>query len=301
MKFSVWPSNGRSWEETRSLAQRAEAQGWYGLWCADHLMPNTEDGEPADGDALECWSILAGLASVTERIRLGSLVSPVTLHHPVVLAKRAITVDHISNGRAVLGIGAGWQVNEHRAAGVELPAPGERVTRFGEAIEIIARMRTEQRVTTTGSWFTATNLPADPKPVAQPMPLMVGTASPRMARAAARWADEWNTWGDVALVETRTHIFHQACDAVGRDPTTVRRSAQAMVFFADDSARAAKIVEGGDDRVIAGSSEHIVEQMGRYAELGVGEFIMPDFNFSASESQRAEAFDRFWTEVATQL
>ena len=302
MKFSVWPSNGRSWEETSSLAQRAEAQGWHGLWYPDHLMPNTEDGEPADGEAHECWSILAGLAAVTERIRLGSLVSPVTFHHPVVLAKRAISVDHISNGRAVLGIGAGWQVNEHRATGVELPPLGERVRRFQEAIEIISRMRTEKRVSNDGTWFTATNLPADPKPVAVPMPIIVGTSGPRMSRATARWADEWNTWGDVDTLRQKTEVFDTACAAVGRDPKTVWRSAQAMIFFVDDAERAAKVLARAPaGRVLVGSSEFLVEQIGRYAELGVDEFIMPDFNFGGTESERVEAFDRFWSEVAAQF
>lgn len=128
MKFSVWPSYERPWNEVVELAAWAESAGWYGLWYADHLMPDTDDGAPDDGDALECWSVLAGLAPLTSTLRLGSLVSPVTLHHPVVLAKRATTVDHISDGRAVLGIGAGWQVNEHACAGIELPPPGHAST-----------------------------------------------------------------------------------------------------------------------------------------------------------------------------
>lgn len=301
MKFSVWPSSERPWDEVAQRARSAEQQGWHGLWYPDHLMPNTEDGEPADGPVFECWSILAGLAAITERLRLGALVSPVTFHHPVVLANRAFAVDHISNGRAVLGLGAGWQVNEHSASGVELPAVGERVARFEEAIEIISRMRTQARVTVDGHWFKATNLPADPKPVG-PLPIVVGTSGARMSRATARWAEEWNTWGDVDLVSEKTGVFDRACEQVGRDPKTVWRSAQAMVFFVDDDATATRIRERAPaGRVLIGSAAQLLDELNGYAALGVDEFIVPDFNHGGPESVRTEFFDRFWNEVATKF
>jgi alkanesulfonate monooxygenase SsuD/methylene tetrahydromethanopterin reductase-like flavin-dependent oxidoreductase (luciferase family) len=302
MKFSVWPSPERAWSEIASLARTAEAQGWHGLWFADHLMPNSEDGEPLDGDVFECWSILAAVGAITDRIRLGSLVSPVTFHHPAVLAKRAAAVDHVSGGRAVLGIGAGWQVNEHRAIGVELPAPGERVTRFAEAIEMIAGMLHEERTTTDGSWFRATDLPAHPRPVQERLPILVGTASPRMARLTAQWADEWNTWGHPDEAARRMNVFTEACTRVGRDPATLHKSAQAMIVLTDDAERAEQM-RGAlpADRSIVGSAAEIVDTVGRYAEIGFDEFIVPDFTFGSSESRRAETFGRFWNDVATQL
>jgi alkanesulfonate monooxygenase SsuD/methylene tetrahydromethanopterin reductase-like flavin-dependent oxidoreductase (luciferase family) len=302
MKFSVWPSPERSWTELASLARTAEAQGWHGLWFADHLMPNSEDGRSMDGDVFECWSILAALAAITERIRLGSLVSPVTFHHPAVLAKRAAAVDHVSNGRAVLGIGAGWQVNEHRAIGVELPPPGERVTRFAEAIEMIAGMLRDERTTTEGSWFRATDLPAQPRPVQERLPLLVGTASPRMARLTAQWADEWNTWGNPDEAERRLGVFREACTKADRDPATLHKSAQAMVVLTDDTTRAEQM-RGTlpADRSVVGSAGEVVDVVGRYAELGFDEFIVPDFTFGSSAERRAEAFDRFWNDVATQI
>jgi alkanesulfonate monooxygenase SsuD/methylene tetrahydromethanopterin reductase-like flavin-dependent oxidoreductase (luciferase family) len=302
MKFSVWPSPERAWSEIASLARTADAQGWHGLWFADHLMPNSEDGEPLDGDVFECWSILAAVGAITERIRLGSLVSPVTFHHPAVLAKRAAAVDHVSGGRAVLGIGAGWQVNEHRAIGVELPPPGARVTRFAEAIEMIAGMLRDARTTTEGSWFRATNLPAQPRPVQDRLPILVGTASPRMARLTAQWADEWNTWGHPDEAARRMSVFTEACGRVGRDPAALHKSAQAMIVLTDDDARA-EHMRGAlpADRSIVGSASEIVDTVGRYSELGFDEFIVPDFTFGSSESGRAETVDRFWNDVVTQL
>ena len=298
MRFSVWPSFERPWSEVVELATWADRAGMLGLWYADHLMPNTEDGTPADGDAFECWSVLAALGAITSNVRLGSLVSPVTFHHPVVLAKRATTVDHVSGGRAVLGLGAGWQVNEHAAIGVELPAPGPRVDRFAEAIEIIARVRDEHRVTTGGSHFVATDLPFSPKPVQQPMPLLVGTKGPRMLRLTARYADEWNTWGDPAVIAGATHEFEAACEREGRDPATVHRSAQALVFLAADDATAERlrgVVPA--DRSIVGTASELVDVFGRYAELGLDEFIVPDFTLGGDAAARLDTFARLTDEV----
>src|SRR3954465_15844061 len=121
MRFSVWPNPAQQWTEILGVAEHAEATGWDGVYFADHFMPNDESGDRAlDGDVLECWSVLAALSSITDRVRLGPLVSGNTYRHPAVLAKNAATIDNISNGRLVLGVGAGWQVNEHRAYGIDL-------------------------------------------------------------------------------------------------------------------------------------------------------------------------------------
>lgn len=302
MDFSVWPSFSRPWSEVADLARLAETLGWHGFWYADHLMPNTEDGTPADGDALECWSVLAGLAAVTSRIRLGSLVSPVTFHHPVVLAKRATTVDHISGGRAVLGLGAGWQVNEHACIGVELPAPGVRVDRFAEAIEVVSRVLREPRVSTDGSFFRATDLPFEPKPVQARLPVMVGTSSPRMSRLAARWADEWNTWGDPTLVRERTAMVNEACAREGRDPASLRRSAQAMIFVAHDAAAVAGLRERAPEgRSLVGGAAELVDQIGSYRELGIDEFIVPDFTLGATPAERLDTYAFLHEEVVGAL
>ena len=140
----------------------------------------------------------------------------------VVLAKRVTTVDQISGGRAVFGLGAGWQVNEHTAYGFRLPDPGERVTHFIEAIQVIRHLLDDSRAEFAGRWYTLTDAPFEPKPLQARLPLLVGTGGPRMMRAVARYADEWNTWGDPAQVRDRTVDFVGACEAVGRDPETVR-------------------------------------------------------------------------------
>ena len=151
--------------------------------------------------------MLSAVAAVTERVRIGSLVAPTSVHHPAVLANRAATIDHISDGRLVLGIGAGWQINEHHAYGIELEPPATRVDRFEEAIQIVRSLFTNERTTFDGAHYTIPDAPMDPKPVQSPLPILVGTASPRMLRITATHADEWNTWGAPELAGAGSPSF----------------------------------------------------------------------------------------------
>ena len=281
------------------LATYADGTGWHSLWYADHFMSQTPDDTPGDGPALECWSMLAAVAATVPRLRLTSMVSPVTIHHPVVLAKRAATVDQISGGRVVLGLGAGWQVNEHAAYGFRLPEPKERVTHFIESLQVIRHLLDDTRANFTGEWYALTEAPFEPKPVQSPLPILVGTSGPRMMRATARYATEWNTWGDPATVRTKTAEFEVACAAVGADFGGVRRSAQALLFFTDDEATRAKLaaaVPAG--RSLVGGSAQIVDMIGEYEAAGVDEFALPDFTLGESGAQRREAIERFRDEVA---
>ncbi len=164
----------------------ADAEGWHCFWYADHYMPNTGGEDVLPGDVHECWAMLPAIAAVTERLRLGSLVAPTSVHHPAVLANRAATIDRISNGRIVLGIGAGWQINEHQAYGIELEEPAVRVSRFEEAIQIMRSLLNEDRTDFHGDFYDITDAPANPKPVQSPLPILVGTGSPRMLRITAR-------------------------------------------------------------------------------------------------------------------
>ena len=298
----MWISFDRSWDEALDLAQWAEAHGFFGFWDADHYMPNTGDLAFVDGPGFECWTMLGSIGAVVPRLRLVSMVSPLTVHHPALLARRVMTVDHITGGRAVLGIGAGWQINEHNAYGFDLPAPKERVDRFAEGIEIINRLFREDRVSFDGSHFTMRDAPFQPKPVQSPLPILVGTGSPRMMRLTAKWADQWNTWGDPGLVAEQRAKFATACDAVGRDMGTVHTSAQAMVFLTDDDARAAKLRERMTDRrsLVGGPSE-LADLINEYAELGVDELAIPDFSLGATPEARKASWERLHDEVLHQF
>jgi probable F420-dependent oxidoreductase len=294
MKFSLWPANTIAPEDLLAEVRAAERAGWDGVWLADHYMPNTADGTPARGDTYECWALLPALAAVTERVRIGTLVSPTSVHHPALLAKRASTLDRLSAGRMVLGLGAGWQVNEHRAYGIELEPPGKRVSRFEEAIQIVRLMLSQDSTTFHGAYYDITDAPCDPKPVQSPLPVLVGTRSPRMLRITARYADEWNTWGAPEYAAERRAALVEACDKVGRDPATMRTSVNALVGLgagASPPGRAA----------LSGSAEHLIDQFGQYAEHGFDEFILPDWNLGTDPAERADNLARIKTEVLDRL
>lgn len=294
MKFSLWPDNDRAPVDLLGDVRAAEGTGWYGVWLADHYMPNTGDTTPARGDTYECWALLPALAAVTEQIRIGTLVSPTSVHHPALLAKRAATVDQLSGGRMVLGLGAGWQVNEHHAYGIELEPPGKRVSRFEEAIQIVRSMLTEENTTFHGACYDVTDAPCDPKPVQSPLPLLVGTRSPRMLRITARHADEWNTWGTPTQAAARRTALIEACGKVDRDPATMWTSVNALVDL-NGSAPAP------GPATIFGSAQQLVDQLGQYVELGFDEFILPDWNLGTDKSERADNLARIKTEVLDHL
>ncbi len=294
MKFSLWPNNDRVPAELLEQARVAEDTGWYGIWLADHYMPNTGDTTPARGDAYECWALIPALAAVTNRVRIGTLVSPTSVHHPALLAKRASTVDQLSGGRMVLGLGAGWQINEHHAYGIELEPPGKRVSRFEESIQIVRSMLSQDSTTFHGACYDITDAPCDPKPVQSPLPILVGTRSPRMLRITARHADEWNTWGSPEQAAVHRTALIETCDKVGRDPATVWTSANALVDLGGSAPPPGRAA-------LFGSAQQLVDQFGRYAELGFDEFILPDWNLGADKSERADKVARIKTEVFDHL
>ena len=292
MKFSWWPRNDRAPAELLEEAQAAEANGWHGVWLADHYMPDTGDTTPARGDVQECWALLPAVAAVTARVRIGTLVSPTSVHHPALLANRAASIDQLSGGRLVLGLGAGWQLNEHHAYGIELEPPGKRVSRFEEAITIVRSLLAEESTTFHGEFYDFTDAPCDPKPVQSPLPLLVGTKGPRMLRITARHASEWNTWLAPDLT-AKCQSLAEACDKTGRDRATMWTSVNAIIDLDSDAPSAG--------RTLSGSPQQVIDQLGRFADLGFDEFILPDWNLGHSVPERADKLARIKSEVLDQL
>jgi len=222
---------GMSWPDLVERFTLADELGFDHAWLVDHLMPTDP---PHDRPAFEAWTSLAALAAITHRIRLGVLVSSNTFRHPSVLAKQAATVDHISGGRLILGIGTGWHLDEHRQFGIDFPAAPERVDRLEEAIEMIAKLSSGNRVSHGGDHYRLDGALALPRPVQQPrIPMLIAAHRPRMIRLAARHADVWDTFATVdgtategvsSSLEERVATFESACREFGRDPRTVRRS-----------------------------------------------------------------------------
>lgn len=276
------------------MATRAEKSGWDGLWLADHFMANTP--EPNDTPIGECLVQLAAIAADVPRVRVGPLVAGNTYRHPAVLMKMAAAIDEIAQGRFVLGIGAGWQVNEHAAYGIDLGTVRERLAWFREACAILASLRDEQRTTYDGDRYQLTDAPLQPKPVG-PMPILIGASGEKvMSKIVAEYADEWNCWSTPEIFAHKTRVYSQACEDRGRDPQSLWRSTQALVFVGDDAAATAAEV-AKKRPAIGGTPSQLVDVLGQYAEAGLDEFILPTFN-RGDAADINEFADHFLTEVA---
>jgi F420-dependent oxidoreductase-like protein len=296
MRFSFWPIPRQPWEDVLTLARHVERSGWDGVWYADHFMPNTAD---ASDPCHEAWTTVAALAASVPRVRIGTLVAGNTYRHPAVVANMAATIDHISGGRLVLGLGAGWQENEHRAYGMEFYTVGERLRRLEEACQVIKALFTEDRANFQGRYYRLENAPLEPKPVQNPLPLMIGGGGEKITlRIVARYADEWNVWGDVDRLRQKMRVLDGHCEAVGRDPAAIQRSAAVLVYLSDDPEFVKRIREEPQARPsIAGNAAELADIVAEYARAGVDELIVPDFHMDLGTA-KTEFLDRFIQEVA---
>lgn len=292
MRFGCWVSTDLAWPDLQARADAARAAGFDGVWAADHFMPNHGDlGQPM----LECFAVLAGLAATVPQVRLGSLVAGNTYRHPAVLANQAATIDHVAGGRFVLGLGAGWQVGEHEAYGIPLFGVKERIDRFEEACQVVLALRDEPRASFAGEAYQLADAPMEPKPLG-PMPLLIGSSGPhRMARIVARYADEWNTWGTAELFAEKAAHVDRACVEADRDPASLVRSSQALVFLGPDGAAAAERTAAFRPS-IGGTTEQLAEVVAAYAAAGVDELIIPDFTLG-DQAQVLEAIDQLGREL----
>ena len=295
MRFGFWIGNGHGWDEIRRRAVRAEQQGWDGVWFADHFMPFTGD---RDGQIHEVWSVLSGLAAVTERVRLGPLVCGNTYRNPAVLLKQAVSADHIAGGRIVLGLGSGWQENEHEAYGIEFGTFTARFEKLEEALQVIRGLLSGDRTDFNGSRYQFHDAPLSPKPVGQMPILLGGGGEKKTLRMVAQYADEWNVWADNEIMAHKISVLDRHCEALGREPSAVQRSAVALLFLVDDEARADDLRSRDIGRpCLIGTPAQVASQLAAFAEMGVDEVIVPDFNLGDGPAAD-EIADRFLAEVA---
>jgi F420-dependent oxidoreductase-like protein len=210
---------GVGWQQWLALAQACERHGIGALFRSDHYL--NLDGEHPERGSLDAWGTVCALAAVTDTVRLGVLVSPVTFRHPANLARLVASADEISGGRVELGLGAGWHEREHRAHGFPFPPLGERIEMLDEQLEIVTGSWGEGPFSFAGRHYRVNELDARPKPLQRPRPpiLMGGAAGPRTAALAARWADEYNTaFASAEQVRERRAKIAAACERAGREP-----------------------------------------------------------------------------------
>jgi F420-dependent oxidoreductase-like protein len=257
LRFGLCIDQNLTWPQTLERWRLFERLGFDSAWDCDHYVQPSRPGGPY----LEGWTLLAALAARTARIRVGVLVSCNTFRHPALLAKEAVTVDHVSGGRLELGLGAGWYRPEHEMYGIDFPAPAELVGRFREAVEIVDRLLRSEEVTYEGRHYRLRDAAFRPGPLQRPRPpLTLDAHGPRMLRIVARHADAWNSFGTPEQIRARGAVLDEACAEIGRDPSEIVRSLYYWVARADSDPWS--------------STDAFLDVVGRYREAGVEEFIL---------------------------
>ncbi len=296
MRFSFWPTPSQPYEDVLELARHVERTGWDGIWYADHFMPNAED---TSAPWPEAWVTLSALGAQVPRLRIGTLVAGNTYRQPAVLAKMAATLDHITGGRVVLGLGSGWQENEHQQYGIPFHTVAERLKRLDEACQVIKLLYRETSADFDGAYYQLSGATLEPKPVQDPLPLLIGGGGEKVTlKITAKHADEWNVWGDPDILEHKMAILDRHCDDLGRDPKSIRRTAVALLFLSEDQNYLKKMRESeiGMPNLI-GTAAEIRDLVARYEALGVDELIVPDFTLGGM-AQKIATLDHFITDVA---
>ncbi|HEU0243431.1 MAG TPA: LLM class flavin-dependent oxidoreductase [Candidatus Limnocylindrales bacterium] len=265
------------WPDLRRSVLHAEACGFDDLWIDDHLL--SDEGAWQD-PKLEGWSTLAAIAGLTTRPRLGLMVAANTFRNPGLTAKLATTLDHLSDGRAILGIGAGWFAREHEAFGLEFGAGfGERLDRLAEAVPLVRRLLDGERVTHDGRFYRFEDAICAPRPIQPHLPILIGGSGPtKTLPLIARSGDLWNAYGRPDELAASDAILRAACDAVGRDQREIERTFNANVVIRatrEEAERAwrrwvdAHLPQAGEDRLSAfGTVADVAEALDAYRAVG---------------------------------
>jgi F420-dependent oxidoreductase-like protein len=299
--INLWPQN-TSWTRLRETALLVDRLKFDSLWVWDHFYSINGDTHRPN---LEGWQLQAAYAAITENVRIGCLVSGITYRNPAVLANMATTLDNISNGRAILGIGAAWNALEHTAYGIDLGTPGERSRRFAEAARVIRKLVDGERVTYAGRYYELVNAEVLVRPVQQHLPIIIGGGGEkRTLRTAARYADMWHGFGPVAQIEHKVAVLRQHCVDAGRDPADVEPWAGRWVVLRDDPKEGQRHLErvqkhhgqSSPQEALVGSADEVAEKIAAYGRVGVKGFIV-----GFAEPFDTETIERLASEVRPRL
>jgi F420-dependent oxidoreductase-like protein len=273
------------------MAQAADDTGFRSLWVMDHFYQLPPLGGP-DRPMFEAYTLLGALAASTQRVELGAMVTGVTYRHPAILAKQVTTLDVVSGGRAILGMGAAWYEEEHAGYGVPFPPVGERMDRLEEAVQVCRAMFTEEAPSFEGGYYridSARNVPRPIHPGGPPI-LIGGSGPKRTLRAVARYADACNLHGGPDTIRAAIEVIERHCADVGRDPSAIRVTRLGSLFLTDDEDQAAGFrqmvsaalgEEEAAERMTIGAAAHVAEEVRALAAAGVDELI---FNLPVATS-----------------
>ena len=283
--------HGLNWENWRRILGTAERLGFPTVFRSDHffMMPTHQQ------DSLDPYLSFTLAAAETERIRFGPLVTPITFRHPSNLGRMAAQIDLLSGGRFVMGVGAGWNAGEHAAYGLDFPGTKERFDRLTEAIEVMRALWSEGPASYEGEHYRIENADSLPKPAAGRPPILVGGSGERRTlRLVAEFADEWNTPAmPLDDYRRKCEVLERHCEAVGRDPASIRRSMMTFGLVGPNEAAikhirdvlASKGLGGGGAAAAAvgGTADEVVDTLGQFGELGLDEIEFQQFDFDSDE------------------
>jgi F420-dependent oxidoreductase-like protein len=307
MRFGIFTSMGaQTWPGVLDLWKHLEATKWDIACVTDHFLPNTKERE---GAMLESWSTLSALSALVPRMKVGTIVLGNTYRHPAIVAKMAAQVDIISGGRLLLGMGAGWQKNEHEAYGIPFYTMRERLERLDEACEVMRSLWTQKRSDFKGRYYQLSDAPLDPKPVQSPHPeLMIGGGGEKVTlRIVAKHADHWNVWGGPKVLAKKGAILEQHCKDVGRDPKTITRSVNMVLQITDKkeevqaladtiAKRMGRHADDARDTCLAGTPDQIREKLQELRAAGCNVLFIPSMMRPLDALRRD--LDTFIAEIA---
>jgi F420-dependent oxidoreductase-like protein len=274
-------SRGNHWDTMLAAARAAEAAGLDSVWLPDHFMFPDKADPTREVPVFDCFVALAGIAAQTSRIRIGELVVGVPYRNPALLAKVLTTLDVMSHGRTIIGLGAAWHEPEFRAYGWPFPSVRDRMEMLEEAVQIVDRMLTQRPASFAGKHYTVQDAYNDPMPVQKPRPpIMIGGSGEKQTlRITAKYADYCNVGGDPPTVARRYDILRRHCEQVGRPPEAVTRSNDMSILIAaNERELGAKKARLGDHFTLVGTPEMVLDGLRKYAEAGSQyvTFNMPD-------------------------
>ena len=298
--LQLWPQN-TGWASLKEHGLLADELGYDSLWTWDHFAPIA--GGDVYGAQLECWQVLAAWGALTKRVRIGALVTGNTYRHPAVLAKQAVALDHITGGRAILGMGAGWMEFEHKAYGIPFGTAGERLTKLSEAVRIVRSLLDEPRTTFKGTHYQLTDAPAEPKPIQKRLPILIGGGGEkRTLRITARYADLWHGFGTPEEFGHKVEVLRAHCADVGRDPAAVMPLAGGSIIVTDDASRVEarmkaiadlnRVPPGRQQAAFHGNPDQVAARLAAFWKAGARGYIL-----GMPSPHDREIITRFATEV----
>ena len=282
VEFGVMlPQIKRSWQETRSAAEEMDRLGYHSVWFNDHLYGIPMPQIPI----LEAWTALSAVGAITSRAELGTLVSPIGFRNPALLAKMIATLDQITGGRVIVGLGSGWFAQEFSGYGIEFPPVQDRLAQLDEGIQLMRRMWSEPQVASAGRYFHTDDVYCEPKPARRPPILIGGGGEKVLLKLAARHADIWNNLAvNLEQLAHKVAVLRQHCERERRDPATLRISQQTMVVIGSDEAdarskaeKAARIYGGHMGSGIAGTPAQCIDKIRQLQQHGCSLIIIEFF------------------------